>query len=184
VFWVSMGMTSTVRQVTFATALGGCAVRWTDAGISGVLLPHRGGRPGPAIEDGAEVPELVRRAIEGMVATLAGEHAELRDIPLDESALDEWRSQVYATTRTIPAGTTRSYGEVARAIGRRDPRAARDVGAALARNPFPIIVPCHRVLAADGTLHGFSAPGGLETKRRMLEAEGAPGYGQLALPIG
>ena len=66
-------------------------------------------------------------------------------------------------------------------IGREDHAGARDVGAALARNPFPIIVPCHRVLAANGRLHGFSAPGGLETKRRMLELEGAPGFGQQAL---
>jgi methylated-DNA-[protein]-cysteine S-methyltransferase len=61
------------------------------------------------------------------------------------------------------------------------PEAAREVGAALGRNPYPIIVPCHRVLAADGTLHGFSAPGGTTTKRRMLEIEGAPGFTQQAL---
>ena len=61
------------------------------------------------------------------------------------------------------------------------PDAARDVGAALARNPTPILVPCHRVVAANGSLHGFSAPGGLVTKRRMLELEGAPGYGQQVL---
>ena len=91
------------------------------------------------------------------------------------------RRVVYAATRDIPPGSTRTYGEVARAIGREDFEGARDVGAALASNPFPIIVPCHRVLAANGALHGFSAPGGLETKRRMLELEGAPGYGQQAL---
>ena len=178
---MAMGMTMTTNQVSFETALGRCAVRWTDAGISGVLLPHRDGRPGPAIEDGVEVPPFVRRAIEGMRATLAGEPADLRDAPLDESAVEAERRAVYTATRDIPPGTTRSYGEVARAMGLEDPRAARDVGAALARNPFPIIVPCHRVLAANGTLHGFSAPGGLETKRRMLELEGAPGYGQQAL---
>jgi methylated-DNA-[protein]-cysteine S-methyltransferase len=116
-----------------------------------------------------------------MRATLAGQPADLRDVPLDESAVEAERRAVYAATRDIPPGSTRSYGEVARAMGLEDPRAARDVGAALARNPFPIIVPCHRVLAANGTLHGFSAPGGLATKRRMLELEGAPGHGQQAL---
>jgi methylated-DNA-[protein]-cysteine S-methyltransferase len=176
-----MGMTMMTTQVSFDTALGRCAVRWTDAGISGVLLPHRDSRMGPTVEDGVEVPPFVRRAIDGMQATLAGEPVDLRDVPLDESALDAERRAVYAATRDIPPGSTRSYGEVARAMGLRDPRAARDVGAALARNPFPIIVPCHRVLSASGTLHGFSAPGGLETKRRMLELEGAPGYGQQAL---
>jgi len=167
--------------VTFDTALGRCAVRWTDAGISGVLLPHRDGRPGPSIDDLADVPRFVRRAIEGITATMAGEAAELRDIPLDDQDIDELRRAVYAATRDIAPGATRSYGEVARAIGRTDHEGARDVGAALAKNPFPVIVPCHRVLAANGKLHGFSAPGGLETKRRMLELEGAPGFGQQSL---
>jgi methylated-DNA-[protein]-cysteine S-methyltransferase len=110
---------------------------------------------------------------------MAGAARDLRDVPLDERGVDEFRRAVYAATREIAPGTTRSYGEVARAIGR--PDAARDVGAALGRNPFPIIVPCHRVVAANGALTGFSAPGGLATKRRMLELEGAPGYGQQAL---
>ena len=169
----------TNTTVTFETELGRCALRWTDAGISAVLLPKAGKRPGPGIEDGAAVPEFVREAIEGIVAVMAGEARDLRDVPLDERAIDDFRRAVYAATRDIPAGVTRSYGEVARATGR--PDGARDVGTALARNPFPIIVPCHRVVAANGALTGFSAPGGLETKRRMLELEGAPGYGQQVL---
>ena len=169
----------TTSMVTFDTELGRCAIRWSDAGITGVLLPTAGGRPGPAFADGVAVPEFVREAIEGIVAVMAGEPRDLHDVPLDERAIDDFRRAVYAATRLIPAGTTRSYGEVARAIGRTD--GARDVGGALARNPFPIIVPCHRVVAANGALTGFSAPGGLETKRRMLELEGAPGYGQQLL---
>ncbi len=168
-------------MVTFDTALGRCAVRWSDAGIAAVLLPITGGRPGPALEDGVDVPPFVRRAVTGMSALLAGGAPEFSDIPLDERGLDDWHRTVYAAARAIPPGTTRSYGEVARTIGRTDPEAARDVGAALARNPFPILVPCHRVVAANGALHGFSAPGGLATKRRMLELEGAPGYGQQVL---
>jgi methylated-DNA-[protein]-cysteine S-methyltransferase len=169
------------QLATFDTALGRCAVRWTDAGISGVLLPHRDGRPGPSIEDVADLPRFVRGAIEGITATMAGQATDLRDLPLDEQGIEEVRRAVYAATREIPPGATRSYGEVARAIGRTDYEGARDVGAALAKNPFPVIVPCHRVLAANGKLHGFSAPGGLETKRRMLELEGAPGFGQQSL---
>jgi len=114
-----------------------------------------------------------------MTAVLAGESRDLRDVPLDHRMVDEFRLAVYAATRDIPPGTTRSYGEVAKAIGR--PDSARDVGAALAANPTPIIVPCHRVVAANGALTGFSAPGGLATKRKMLELEGAPGYGQQVL---
>ena len=172
---------SSSSTVTFRTELGQCAVRWSDAGITGVLLPTMGGRPGPALEDGVAVPEFVREAIAGIQAVMAGEARDLRAVPLDERAVDDWRRTVYAATRDIPAGTTRSYGEVAKAIGRDDFEGARDVGAALARNPFPVIVPCHRVVAENGALTGFSAPGGIETKRRMLELEGAPGYGQQVL---
>lgn len=168
-----------MTTATFDTALGRCAVRWNEVGITGVLLPNAAGRQGPAIEEGAPVPDFVRHAIEGMVAVLAGRAADLRDVPLDDRQLDELRRAVYAATRDVAPGTTRTYGEIARAIGR--PNGAREVGAALARNPFPIIVPCHRVVAANGALTGFSAPGGVATKRRMLELEGAPGYGQQAL---
>ena len=169
----------TTSMVTFETALGRCAVRWSDAGITGVLLPTRTGRSGPAFEDGVDVPPFVRGAIEGMVAVMTGEARDLRTVPVDMSAVDDFRRTVYTATRDVPAGRTRSYGEIARAIGR--PDGARDVGTALAGNPFPIIVPCHRVVAANGALTGFSAPGGLATKRRMLELEGTPGYGQQVL---
>ena len=125
------------------------------------------------------MPAFVRRAVDGMIAILAGGSPDLREIPFDERDLDDLRRDVYAATRSIPPGTTRSYGEVARAIG--GPDAARNVGGALARNPCPIITPCHRVVAANCALTGFSAPGGLETKRRMLELEGTPGYGQQVL---
>lgn len=170
---------TTTRQVTFDTALGRCAVRWTEAGIVRVLLPEHRGLPGPAIEDGVDVPAWVRDAIVGMTATLAGEAPDLRTIPVDEHAIDPFRRAVYAATREIRPGTTSTYGEVARAIGHAD--GARDVGTALGRNPTPIIVACHRVVAASGALTGFSAPGGLDTKRRMLELEGTPGYGQQRL---
>ena len=137
-----------------------------------MLLPKAGGRPGPAFEDGVAVPDFVREAIDGIVAVMAGEARDLRSLPLDERAIDDFRRAVYAATREIPAGTTRSYGEVARAIGR--PDGARDVGTALARNPFPIIVPCHRVVAANGALTGFSAPGGLADEAPDARARGRP----------
>jgi methylated-DNA-[protein]-cysteine S-methyltransferase len=164
---------------TFETALGRCAVSWNERGIVGVGLPAASAASDVRSADDVEVPDVVRRAIAGMTAILAGGHADLADIPLDDRGLDPFRAAVYAETRRIPPGATRSYGEIARAIGQ--PEAARDVGVALARNRWPIIVPCHRVVAADGALTGFSAPGGLATKRRMLQLEGASGYGQLSL---
>ena len=172
---------SALNQVSFDTALGRCGVRWTVAGIAGVYLPGSRSVDGLAMDEGVEVPVFVRRAIAGMRTVMDGGADTLRDVPIDHRDADDFRQAVYAATRDIPAGSTRSYGEVARAMGLDRPDGARDVGGALARNPTPIIVPCHRVVAANGSLHGFSAPGGLETKRRMLELEGAPSYGQQVL---
>ena len=163
----------------FDTELGVCAVRWSAIGIAGVELPSRLTRVLPPLGDGIAVPDFVRVAIDGMAAVLAGERLDLGEIPLDDGRIDPFRRQVYAATRAIPPGTTATYGEIARAIGL--PSGARDVGAALSRNPFPIVVPCHRVIAANGALTGFSAAGGLATKHRMLELEGAPGFGQQLL---
>lgn len=166
-------------MVTFDTALGRCAIRWSDAGITRVLLPSPRGFASAGSGRSAGVPAFVRYAIDGIVAVMGGEARDLGDVPLDERGIDDFRRAVHGATRRIAPGTTSTYGAIARAIGR--PDAAREVGAALGRNPFPIVVPCHRVVAADGSLTGFSAPGGLATKRRMLELDGAPGFGQLEL---
>jgi methylated-DNA-[protein]-cysteine S-methyltransferase len=168
-----------MTMVLFETAIGTCGVRWSEAGITEVVMPRTRGLRGERLEASAQVPDSVREAIAGMVALLDGERRDLRQIALDERHLDAFRRRVYAATREIVPGSTASYGEVAAAIG--EPRAAREVGVALAQNPFPIIVPCHRVLSASGALHGFSAPGGTATKRRMLEIERAPGFTQQAL---
>lgn len=174
-------MEPTTSHLTFDTALGRCGLAWSEAGVTRVWLPGSHALAGPDVTevDLARLPPFVRRAIEGITALYAGTADDLHDVPLDERGIDDFRRAVYAAAREIPPGSTRSYGEVARAIGR--PDAARDVGMALARNPCPILVPCHRVVAANGALTGFSAPGGLATKRRMLELEGAPGYGQQVL---
>ena len=166
------------RLVAFETALGRCALTWTNVGINGVMLPcvRTAGLPSG---DAAAVPPPARTAVDGIVAVLDGRGSDLGGITLDERGIDPFRRKVYAATREIPAGSTATYGEIARRLGLNN--GARDVGAALAANPFPIIVPCHRVIAADGALTGFSAPGGLATKRRMLELEGAPGFGQQVL---
>ncbi|HSL76939.1 MAG TPA: MGMT family protein [Candidatus Limnocylindrales bacterium] len=133
----------------------------------------------PRLHEGVVVPDPILKAIDGIVSVLEGAATDLRAVALDERGIDDFRRAVYMATRAIPPGSTVTYGDIARAIGR--PDAARDVGAALASNPFPIVVPCHRVVGAGGKLTGFSAPGGLATKRRMLELEGTPGYGQQTL---
>jgi methylated-DNA-[protein]-cysteine S-methyltransferase len=165
--------------VAFDTELGVCAVRWSEAGIASVRLPSPATATLPGLADVADVPDPIKAAIGGIEAVMAGQTLDLAFVELDERGIDQVRQAVYTATRAIPPGSTVTYGEIARAIGR--PDGARDVGAALASNPFPIVVPCHRVVGANGKLTGFSAPGGLATKRRMLELEGAPGYGQQTL---
>jgi methylated-DNA-[protein]-cysteine S-methyltransferase len=166
-------------MLRFHTALGTCGIAWSDAGITSVLLPGTRGLAAPVPRQTPEVPEPVREAVAAMVALLEGQQTDLRGVVLDGRAVEPFRRSVYAATREIPPGATASYGEIARAIGK--PDAPRAVGAALGENPFPIVVPCHRVLSTSGALHGFSAPGGIATKRRMLEIERAPGFTQLSL---
>jgi methylated-DNA-[protein]-cysteine S-methyltransferase len=165
--------------VLFETAIGTCGVRWSEVGITDVVMPGTRGLRGARLGTSSDVPDSIREAIAEMVALLDGGRPNLRQVALDERHLDPFRRRVYAATREIGPGLTASYGEVAGAIG--EPRAAREVGVALAQNPFPIVVPCHRVLSASGALHGFSAPGGIATKRRMLEIERAPGFTQQVL---
>jgi methylated-DNA-[protein]-cysteine S-methyltransferase len=167
----------------FETALGWCGIAWTADGIRRVQLPdprpardHRlmAARLGASGSAGPATDQRVRPVIEAIVALLAGEgdrDGVLAGALLDLTGVPAFPRRVYEVTRTIPAGSTLSYGAVADRIGA--PGAARAVGRALGDNPCPIVVPCHRVLAADGSMHGFSAPGGIATKRRMLQIEGA-----------
>ncbi|MGI8840516.1 MAG: methylated-DNA--[protein]-cysteine S-methyltransferase, partial [Caulobacteraceae bacterium] len=120
---------------------------------------------------GSLPPGAVRAAIEAMTALLAGEPRDLSPIVLDLTGVAQFDRRVHAVARAIPPGETATYGEIAARLG--EPGAAREVGRALGANPFPIVVPCHRVLAAGGKAGGFSAPGGVATKARMLSIERA-----------
>jgi methylated-DNA-[protein]-cysteine S-methyltransferase len=113
----------------------------------------------------------VRAAVDGIVALLDGEHRDLAEIELDLAAVPEFHRRAYEIARTIPPGKTLTYGDIAHRLGM--PGSAQAVGQAMGHNPFPIVVPCHRVLAAGGRDGGFSARGGVATKRRMLVIEGA-----------
>jgi methylated-DNA-[protein]-cysteine S-methyltransferase len=150
----------------FDTAIGRCGIWWSVRGITRVALPEVTGE-----DPGVEPPPDVQSAIKRMTALLRGEQADLTDLPLDLHGVPEFHRRVYDLARRIPPGQTRTYGDIANELG--DPGSARAVGQALGRNPFPIVVPCHRVLAAGGRTGGFSAPGGVETKMRLLEIEGA-----------
>ena len=162
----------------FETAISACAIVWSARGIAGVQLPETDAaatrrrvlrRFAGACE--AAPPADVQQAIDGITALLRGERREFSDLVLDFGELPEFNRRVYAIARTIPAGSTITYGEIAERLG--DKLLARETGTALGQNPIPLIVPCHRVLAAGGKSGGFSASGGVVTKLRLLTIEGA-----------
>jgi methylated-DNA-[protein]-cysteine S-methyltransferase len=169
----------------FDTPIGTCGLTWNAAGIAGLQLPEstaeatraRVRRRWPSAEEAAPPPEI-QRVIERVLALLRGKTAKadtLADIPLDLTAVPDFHRSVYEVARTIPPGHTMTYGEIAKRLDA--PHESREVGQALGRNPVAIIVPCHRVLGADGKMGGFSATGGVATKRRILEIEGADAVG-------
>jgi methylated-DNA-[protein]-cysteine S-methyltransferase len=167
-----------MHYTIFDTAIGACALAWGPHGITAAQLPEadetalrrRIARALPGAEQAAP-PAHVQHAIDAIVALLDGEPRDLTGIELDMERVPEFDRRVYDAARAIPPGETVTYGEIAERIGERG--AAQAVGQALGRNPFPIVVPCHRVVAANGALGGFSARGGVATKRRMLAIEGA-----------
>src|SRR5258705_6661983 len=165
-----------VAFALFQTAIGRCAIAWGSRGIVLVQLPEAHERAMRArvlrrFPDAREAPPppVIRRAIADVVALLKGELTDLSSVVLDMDGVPPFHRRVYEAARTIPPGATLSYGEVAAKIGA--PGAARAVGQALGRNPFALIVPCHRVLAAGGKVGGFSAQGGAATKLRLLSIE-------------
>lgn len=166
------------RFALFETPIGHCAIAWSAAGVTGVQMPEADPertrrRAQRRFGAGSEAPppEDVQHAIDAIVALLSGKPADLGAVTLDLEGIGAFERLVYAAARRIAPGRTRTYGEIAAALG--DPALARAVGQALGRNPFAVVVPCHRVLAADGRIGGFSASGGTITKRRLLLIEGA-----------
>jgi methylated-DNA-[protein]-cysteine S-methyltransferase len=175
-------MTQSIRYSLFDTPLGLMAIAWTDRGLCGIRLPEKDERATAAAfeSDGArsdpgDLPPWVRAAQRDLVEHLSGRSRDLSSIPLDLEGLPPFHRKVYEVARAIPAGSCVTYGDLARRVG--SPHAARAVGQALSRNPFPVVVPCHRVVASGGgagrfLAGGFSAYGGLSTKARLLEVEG------------
>ncbi|MFY8208545.1 MAG: methylated-DNA--[protein]-cysteine S-methyltransferase [Caulobacter sp.] len=162
----------------FDTVIGRCGLAWGAGGLIGVQLPEA--TPGAAwarlrkrFPDAVETepPPEIETIIDRIRDLLAGDRDDLADIALDVEGQSAFNLRVYAIARAIPPGETSTYGEVARAMG--EPGAARAVGKALGENPWPIVVPCHRVLGSSGGMGGFSAPGGSTTKARLLTIEKA-----------
>ena len=160
------------------TAIGFAGIAWNEAGLVACHLPERDAQIARRsflrrFPDAAEapVPASLAATVAGIQALMRGEKADLSEAPLDLSRTPEFHARVYEIARAIPPGETLTYGEIATRLG--DRLLARDVGQALGKNPWPIVVPCHRVTAAGGKLGGFSARGGVNTKLKLLAIEGA-----------
>lgn len=171
----------------FETDLGWAGIAWSGNGLTAVRIPQSDRnrvtaslrRRLPDAQE-AEPPALVAAVIGDIRALLAGGgRPRFAEVQLDLASTPEFNARVYAVARAIPPGETLTYGEVAERLG--DKRLARDVGHALGQNPWPIVVPCHRVTAAGGKLGGFSAPGGAATKLKLLAIEGAAAAAQTDL---
>ncbi|MBC7579645.1 MAG: methylated-DNA--[protein]-cysteine S-methyltransferase [Tardiphaga sp.] len=167
-----------VRFALFDTTIGRCGVVWADSGIVAVQLPYPDeaqtrGRIRQRHTDLVEAlpPARVQTAIDGMVTLLQGRPIDLSSVDLDLGDQPAFNREVYAITRGIPPGATLTYGAIAKRLG--GVELSRSVGTALGQNPCPIVVPCHRVLAAGGKPGGFSGNGGVLTKLKMLAIEGA-----------
>jgi methylated-DNA-[protein]-cysteine S-methyltransferase len=162
----------------FETAVGACGIAWSDRGIAGFQLPENDvastrRRMQSRCPGGEEAvpPSDVQRSIDAITSLMRGERTDLTFVPLDMDGIPDFHRRVYEIARTIRPGETMTYGDIAKRLG--DAGAARAVGQALGRNPFAVIVPCHRVVAAGGKAGGFSAGGGTATKLQLLAIEGA-----------
>ncbi len=167
----------------FDTAIGRCGIAWTDEGVVAVALPEPSDEPMKAYLAGfgathGQVDALAADAIDRIIGLLDGQAVDMTSIPL---VLDvsEFDASVYTVCSEIARGSTLTYGDIARRLGQ--PGAAQAVGGALGRNPVPIIIPCHRVLGAGTEVGGFSAPGGANTKQRILGIEEVPGFDEPTL---
>jgi methylated-DNA-[protein]-cysteine S-methyltransferase len=175
-----------ITYALFETAIGWAGIAWSDQGLAACHLPEAD--PGvarrsflrrfPEAVEGVPTP-AVQATIEGIRELMEGEPADLTGAVLDLSRTPEFHAKVYEIARAIPPGETLTYGEIAQKLG--DKLLARDVGQALGANPWPIVVPCHRVTAAGGKLGGFSARGGVQTKIKLLAIEGAKAVEQADL---
>ncbi|WP_457093597.1 methylated-DNA--[protein]-cysteine S-methyltransferase [Microvirga sp. P5_D2] len=161
----------------FDTPIGFCGLAWNGRGVVGVQLPEDDAsrtrsRIAKRFPESSETlpPPHIQTIIAEVIALLKGEARDLSTVPLDMNGEPELHRRVYEVARGIPPGRVLTYGEIGSRLGIDD---ARLIGQALGRNPFAIIVPCHRVVAANGKLGGFSANGGGMTKRRLLAIEGA-----------
>ncbi len=170
-------------HLLFSTAFGSCGLAWNDAGLTAFALPRRDAAAteawlarlagaGDAAGRPEEAPTWVRDLVVRVQRHLVGELQDFRDVSLDPSRVSRFAWRVYEAARTVPAGQTRTYGDLAAMLAGPS-GSSRAIGALMGANPWPLIVPCHRIIGAQGRLTGFSSAGGVRTKARLLALEGA-----------
>lgn len=157
-------------HATFSTPLGICAIAWNESGLTRFLLPDPERQSGGGTE--SEPAPWIQAIIDRVVKHLSGEFQDFADIRFDFSRVPVFDQAVLRATLKVKSGHTATYGDIAVAIGE-PPEAGRAVGAVLAANPWPLLIPCHRIVAATGKMTGYSGPGGIGTKARLLALEGA-----------
>jgi methylated-DNA-[protein]-cysteine S-methyltransferase len=180
--YIISGMTDRppcVQHHVFDTAIGPCGVAWSERGLAAVQLPERDAaaterRLAARVRGAgaASPPPWVAALVDDIRRALAGDRVDFAAVPVDMSGVEPFRLRLYDTLRMLAWGETTTYGDLAKQLGATGWQGARDVGEAMGRNPVPLVIPCHRVLAAGGRLGGFSAPGGAATKAKLLALEG------------
>jgi len=172
-------MSDTIGHIVFETALGFMGLAWSDAGLTRLCLPQSSREAverrllrldGIAGPDSDTPPQWVADLVAAVRAYAQGEAIDFSAVPVDLAGVDDFRLAIYDAARKLAFGETTTYGELARRAGH--PGLPRETGAALGANPVPLVIPCHRILAAGGKIGGFSAPGGSATKEKMLGLEG------------
>jgi methylated-DNA-[protein]-cysteine S-methyltransferase len=186
----AQSLSSREQYCLFDTGLGACGVAWSEHGVTRLQLPEANrsaterrlcARPGAGSTRAQALPGRIGALVAQLQRYFAGERVDFSGAVVDLSAVNDFHRRIYELTRAIGWGRTASYGDLARQAGA--PGAARAVGQAMGHNPVPIIIPCHRVLAAGRKIGGFSAHGGAVTKERLLAMEGVyPGDGTPMLP--
>lgn len=160
-----------MNRLTIKTDLGACTLLWDGDHVTGFRLPDARERDADAAAPAA-APDWVLALAKKVQAHMAGDLQDFAGVPFDWERVGEFQRDVYRVALGVKAGATWSYGQVANALGL-PPGGARSVGTALGQNPWPLLVPCHRFIGADGKMTGFSAPGGIKTKLKLLALEGA-----------
>jgi methylated-DNA-[protein]-cysteine S-methyltransferase len=169
----------TAGYAVLETVIGFMGIAWSETGLIRLCLPERSREAverrllrhsGVAASNAGQQPRWVAQLIVSIEAYAKGEDVDFSGVPVDLAGVDDFRLAIYAAARKLAFGETTTYGELAKRAGHAG--LARETGAALGANPVPLVIPCHRILAAGGKIGGFSAPGGSATKEKMLAMEG------------